>query len=56
MYVLFKDMVSINYQNLIKTVSSGFEKNVILCFGAHLKGPYIRSQNDHIHQAVTCDG
>jgi hypothetical protein len=34
--VLFREMVSINYLNLIRIVRS--EKMALLCFGAHLKG------------------
>jgi hypothetical protein len=35
---LWMDMVSINYWNVIKIVMAIFEKIVVLCFGAHLKG------------------
>lgn len=37
--VLFKEMVSIYYWNLIKTVTAIFKKLAILCSGAHMKGP-----------------
>jgi hypothetical protein len=38
--ILFRDMASINYKNLIKIVMDVFEKVAILCFGAELKVSY----------------
>jgi hypothetical protein len=41
--ILFWEMLSINYWNLIKTVTAIFEKLTILFLEAHLKGPYLWS-------------
>jgi hypothetical protein len=49
--VLFREMISINYWNLIETITVIFEKVAILCFGAQLKGPYFWSWNVRIHWA-----
>jgi hypothetical protein len=54
--VLFGDIITITYWNLIKNVGGIFEKIAIFCFGTHLKGPYFWSWNVHIHQALTYDG
>jgi hypothetical protein len=42
--VLFREMVSIDYRNLIATVAAIFEKTTNLSFGAHLNGSSLRSQ------------
>jgi hypothetical protein len=49
MQFLFMDRVSINYQNLNKTVRSVFEESAVLYFKAHLEGPYFWRWNDQIH-------
>jgi hypothetical protein len=51
--VLFKDMVSITYQRLIKIVRDFFEKIV---FGVHSKGSYFLNGNDHVLRAPTNGG
>jgi hypothetical protein len=54
--VLFSDMVSINYLNVIKSVRALLEETVTLCLKASLKGRYFRSWHAHIHRASPCGG
>jgi hypothetical protein len=53
--VLFRDMVTLNYLNVIKIINS-YLKKAILLFGVHLKDPYFWNMNLHIHKALTYDG
>jgi hypothetical protein len=51
--VLLKDVVCINFSNVIKIVRTVFEKITILGFGGHVKGLCFWSWNIQIHQAPT---
>jgi hypothetical protein len=54
--VLFREMVSLNYCNLIKVIRDILEKIAVSFFEPHMKGLYFYSQNILIDWASVNDG
>jgi hypothetical protein len=53
---LFRDLVSIEYQHLLKIVRAVFENTAIMCSGAHVNGFQFLSWNVQILPIPTQDG
>jgi hypothetical protein len=48
----FKELISTNYWNIMKTVTRRFQEMAILCCRVHLKGPYFWSYD--VRKATSC--
>jgi hypothetical protein len=53
---LFREIISINYRDVIKIVGVVFVKIAILSLGARLNSAYFWTYIVHIDQATTYDG